>query len=182
MGLTFDENFPGETWTLYGFGILVILIRMWVWWIPREHLCSRGTRVDVELHSASRIHKLGITKIQADDYLMANALFWYTLLAVSINKIIASGGSNFMTAEEEANLTPTSIKDRIEGSKWVFISEQAMIITIWSLKLCMLFIYGRLTYVISSCHTRRCTFNCISRVVLHRSFVASLRYNPLSYI
>ena len=91
--------------------------------------------------------KLGFSKMQADDYLMVNATFWYTLLAVSINKMIAGGGSNYMTAEEEASLTPQTIKDRIEGSKWVFVSEQAMICTIWSLKLCMLFIYSRLTYV-----------------------------------
>ncbi len=28
MGLTFEGKFPRETWTLYGFGILVILIRL----------------------------------------------------------------------------------------------------------------------------------------------------------
>ena len=78
---------------------------------------------------------------------MVNVIFWYTLLAVSINKMIAGGGSNYMTPEEEASLTPQTIKDREEGSKWVFVSEQAMVLTIWSLKLCMLFIYGRLTYV-----------------------------------
>lgn len=93
------------------------------------------------------MRKLGITKLQADDYLMVNATLWYTLLAVSINKMIAGGGSNFMTPEDEASLTPQTIKERIEGSKWVLVSEQAMIITVWSLKLCMLFIYRRLTYV-----------------------------------
>lgn len=55
---------------------------------------------------------------------------------------------NYMTAEEGTSLTLQIIKDRVEGSKWVFVSEQAMVVTIWSLKLCMLFIYGRLTYVL----------------------------------
>lgn len=86
-----------------------------------------------------------MAKIQADDYLMVHAAIWYTLLVVSINKIIFGGGSNFMTPEEEAALTPETIRERIAGSKWVFVSEQAMILTIWSLKLCMLFIYRRLT-------------------------------------
>lgn len=92
--------------------------------------------------------KLGFSKIQANDYLMVNIIFWYTLLVVSINKMIAGGGSNYMTAEEGTSLTLQIIKDRVEGSKWVFVSEQAMVVTIWSLKLCMLFIYGRLTYVL----------------------------------
>ncbi len=99
------------------------------------------------MSSISRIQKLGITKLQADDYIMINATFWYTLLVVSINMMIAGGGSNFMTPDEIASLTPQTVKERVEGSKWVFVSEQAMILTIWSLKLCMLFIYGRLTYV-----------------------------------
>lgn len=76
---------------------------------------------------------------------MINATLWYTLLVVSVNKIIFGGGSNFMTPEEEAALTPDTIRERRIGSKWVFVSEQAMILTIWSLKLCMLFIYRRLT-------------------------------------
>ncbi len=105
----------------------------------------RWALVDHHPSSISRVRKLGITKLQADDYIMVNATFWYTLLAVSINKMIAGGGSNFMTPEDEASLTPQTVKERMEGSKWVFVSEQGMIITIWSLKLCMLFIYRRLT-------------------------------------
>lgn len=98
--------------------------------------------------SWARIRKLGITKLQADDYLMVHATLWYTVLVVAVNKTIFGGGSNFMTAEEEAALTPASIRERTKGSKWVVVSEQAMILTIWSFKLCMLFIYGRLTYVL----------------------------------
>lgn len=77
---------------------------------------------------------------------MLNAMIWYTVLIVSVNKIIF-GGSNLLTPEEEANLTPKTIRERIIGSKWVFVSEHAMVLTVWSLKLCMLFIYRRLTYV-----------------------------------
>lgn len=119
---TFNNNFARETWALYSVGILVIFLRF-----------------------GARIRKLGIAKIQADDYLMINATIWYTVLVFSINEVIFSGGSNFMTSEEEAALTPETIRERITGSKWVFVSEQAMILTIWSLKLCMLFIYRRLT-------------------------------------
>ena len=77
--------------------------------------------------------------------MMVHAILWYTILVVSINKTISGGGSNYMTAEEEAALTAESIRERVKGSKWVVVSEQAMVLTIWSLKLCMLFIYSRLT-------------------------------------
>lgn len=113
--------------------------------IDRSTKCIPPTVFSPRMYSGARIRKLGIAKIQADDYLMINATIWYTVLVFSINEVIFSGGSNFMTSEEEAALTPETIRERITGSKWVFVSEQAMILTIWSLKLCMLFIYRRLT-------------------------------------
>ena len=109
--------------------------------------------------SWARIRKLGITKLQADDYLMVHAVLWYTVLVIAVNKTIFGGGSNFMTAEEEAALTPATIRERTKGSKWVVVSEQAMILTIWSFKLCMLFIYSRLTYVLrGELHCRQMYF------------------------
>lgn len=81
---------------------------------------------------------------------MINATIWYTILAVSVNKIIFGGGSNLLPPEEAATLTPKTIQERIKGSKWVFVSEHAMVLTVWSLKLCMVFIYRRLTYVFKS--------------------------------
>lgn len=50
-----------------------------------------------------------------------------------------------MTPEEEAALTPAIIADRIRGSKWVFVSEHAMLLTIWSMKAAMLILYVRIT-------------------------------------
>lgn len=51
-----------------------------------------------------------------------------------------------MTAEEEAALTPVIIERRVNGSKWVFVSEHAMLLTIWSMKAAMLILYTRITY------------------------------------
>lgn len=61
--------------------------------------------------------------------------------------IASGGGSNLMSQEEIDALTPETIAERTTGSKWVFVSEQAMLIAIWSMKCCMLLIYNRLTYV-----------------------------------
>ena len=50
-----------------------------------------------------------------------------------------------MTDDEIANITPEVIEERTAGSKWVLVSEEAMIMAIWSCKACMLLIYRRLT-------------------------------------
>jgi hypothetical protein len=76
---------------------------------------------------------------------MLLALFWYTLLCVSLNQVASGGGSNLMTVEDIANLTPEIKAERIRGSKWVFVSEHSMLLTIWTLKTCMLIIYFRIT-------------------------------------
>ncbi|KAH0556831.1 hypothetical protein GP486_005378 [Trichoglossum hirsutum] len=93
----------------------------------------------------ARVRWLGVAKLHADDWLMINAGLWYTLLCVSLNQIASGGGSNLMSREEIDALTPVTIAERIRGSKWVFVSEQAMLIAIWSMKCCMLVIYSRLT-------------------------------------
>lgn len=51
-----------------------------------------------------------------------------------------------MTPEEEAALTPEIVAQRVHGSKWVFVSEHAMLLTIWSMKAAMLILYTRITY------------------------------------
>lgn len=50
-----------------------------------------------------------------------------------------------MTAEEELHITPTIHAERERGSKWVFVSEHAFILCVWSCKACMLVIYARIT-------------------------------------
>lgn len=52
-----------------------------------------------------------------------------------------------MTPEEEAALTPEIKAERVRGSKWVLVSEQAMIMSVWSCKAVMLTLYRTLTYV-----------------------------------
>ena len=106
--------------------------------------------------SWARVKKLGVRNLQADDYLMMSATIWYTILVISINRIIFGGGSNLLTPVEEAKLSPKTVQERIVGSKWVFVSEHAMVLTIWSLKLSMLFIYHRLTYVLETLLFIRC--------------------------
>ncbi|PSK48386.1 hypothetical protein B9Z65_5562 [Elsinoe australis] len=115
----FIRHFTTEIWCLYGVGAAIILVR----------LADRTRR----------------RNIGADDWVALQLIFWYTLLTVAFYKIVNGGGSNFMTDEEIAALTPETTAMRILGSKWVLVSEQAMIFTIWSCKIIMLLVYRRLT-------------------------------------
>ncbi len=76
---------------------------------------------------------------------MISGLVWYTLLCVSLNQIVHGGGSNLMSAEDIAALTPAIKAERVRGSKWVFFSEHCMVLTLWSMKVCMVMLYWRLT-------------------------------------
>ncbi|KAF3482273.1 uncharacterized protein GIQ15_05032 [Arthroderma uncinatum] len=49
-----------------------------------------------------------------------------------------------MDEEDIRNLTPEIKAERIKGSKWVFVSEHAFVMTIWSLKACMIILYRRI--------------------------------------
>ncbi|KAF5858788.1 hypothetical protein ETB97_003791 [Aspergillus alliaceus] len=57
---------------------------------------------------------------------------WYTMLVASINEIIFGRGSNYMTSQEIAGLTPEAYEARVSGSKWVLVSEEMMVLTVWT--------------------------------------------------
>jgi hypothetical protein len=101
----------------------------------------------VDSNSVARVRRLGIRHLQIDDFIMMFGMVWYTILCVALNEVTSGGGSNLMTDEDIANLTPSTHAERVRGSKWVFVSEHAFILTIWSFKSCMLVIYSRITYV-----------------------------------
>ncbi|KAJ5948263.1 hypothetical protein N7466_001278 [Penicillium verhagenii] len=122
LGGDFAVRFARETWALYAVGVLGAVLRY-----------------------TARVRRLGLRGLQADDYLMLNAVLWYTILCVALNQVASGGGSNLMTDEEKAHITPAIHAEREKGSKWVFVSEHAFILCVWSLKACMLVIYARIT-------------------------------------
>lgn len=96
----------------------------------------------------SQARRLGVQNLRADDWVVISSILWYTLLAVSLNKIVFGGGSNYMTDEEIAALTAETKLQREIGSKWVFLSEEVMVLTVWTCKVCMLLLYRRLMYAL----------------------------------
>jgi hypothetical protein len=113
--------------------------------MPETAMCRCVSLILTCVDSVARIRRLGARNLQIDDYLMLFAVVWYTLLCVALNQVASGGGSNLMTEEDIANLTPTSYADRVSGSKWVFVSEHSFVLAIWAMKACMLVIYARIT-------------------------------------
>ncbi|KAL2352160.1 hypothetical protein BJ546DRAFT_1064433 [Cryomyces antarcticus] len=123
----FDEAFQNElareTWSFYSVGVVFVAPRIY-----------------------SRIRRVGVQGLGVGDYLMLLACTWYTTLVVCLNVIARGGGSNLFEPSLLPTFTEKDIQERIKGSKIVIVSEQAMLNTIWTLKICMLFLYSRLTF------------------------------------
>ncbi|QDS72931.1 hypothetical protein FKW77_008134 [Venturia effusa] len=120
--ISFRHDLARNTWIMYAIGMSIVSLRFY-----------------------SQIRRSGIRGFKADDYVMVVAVMFYTILVISLNVIVAGGGSNLFRPEEFLTFTPEDIKERIFGSKVVVISEQAMLNVIYTLKACLLIMYFRLT-------------------------------------
>ncbi|KAF3769354.1 hypothetical protein M406DRAFT_249523 [Cryphonectria parasitica EP155] len=115
-----------ELWAWYGLTIFVI-----------------GARL------ASRRLLYGtFTKLGADDYIMVLVLISFTVLSVGVH-ILTYTPTNLIDPSDPVDLTPDTVKTRIFGSKMVIVVEQMQILTIWSVKACLLVMYHRLTTSLS---------------------------------
>ncbi|KAG9647979.1 hypothetical protein KCU64_g9961, partial [Aureobasidium melanogenum] len=123
FSLGFQHDLQRESWALYALGIVVIALRMY-----------------------ARIRKLGVRHLEFDDYLILVAAVFYTLLIVTLNLTAQGGGSALaMPGEDVSALTEEQVKVRQRGAKIDLVAEQAMLNTIWILKVCTLKLYGCLT-------------------------------------
>lgn len=119
---------------------------------------------------ASRRLLLGsLKKLQVDDGLMIFAMVWRrsdhprhlhirtiyyinpiqitdTVLVAAMN-VVSRTNSNLIDPNQPITLTPDVISERVLGSKMVLLVEQMQIVTIWTVKACLLIMYGRLTSV-----------------------------------
>ncbi|KAK0387016.1 hypothetical protein NLU13_5330 [Sarocladium strictum] len=125
-----DSTYLPEVWSLYTFGVVVILLR----W-------------------AVRMRTVGLKGFQWDDYLSGVYLFLYSL-NVAIVQITYYTGGNIDVTPMQANSISNS--DRIilrYGSQLEFISWYSYPGSIWILKFMVLFFYRRLTLGILHCRT-----------------------------
>ena len=68
----------------------------------------------------------------------------FTLDFWAINEV-ARNGSNYMSPEAAANLSPEGVQQAIYGSKMTLVMEILTLTTTWGLKGCLCLMYNRLT-------------------------------------
>ncbi|KAI5459713.1 hypothetical protein BGZ63DRAFT_415220 [Mariannaea sp. PMI_226] len=120
--MEFTTKLEIESWVLYVLGVIVVIMRL-----------------------ISRRMKLGNwNSLAPEDYIVVFALINFTGVVVSINEV-AKNGSNYMPEEVALHLTPAQRDQAIFGSKMTFVLEIFTLTATWSIKICLLLMYNRLT-------------------------------------
>ncbi|KAH7114579.1 hypothetical protein B0J13DRAFT_573564 [Dactylonectria estremocensis] len=117
--------FIAEIWTWYALTWVIVVARMYVGHssLPTFEMLS-GVATDATMSNLPQI---------------TNTVF---MIGMSV---ISRTSSNLIDPNDDTELTPENIKERIVGSKWVLVVEQMQILTIWTVKICLLLMYNRLT-------------------------------------
>ncbi|KAK1970016.1 hypothetical protein LY78DRAFT_722089 [Colletotrichum sublineola] len=113
--------FQTEAWTEYGFGVLVILLRIFSRW------------------------KIVGFNWQGDDYFAVLCLIFWTLELVMLELIGQNGTNIGITDEIGATLTAEEIVKFEFGSKCLLAGWNFYVTLIWCLKACILFFFSRIT-------------------------------------
>ncbi|KIW21160.1 hypothetical protein PV08_01740 [Exophiala spinifera] len=121
------NEFNTEAFTLLAIGVLIVAIR-----------------------TASRLSVVGLKALWLDDYLMLFATVIYGLetgAAYIVGAWWLGLANNGMTDEQRRTLDPNSqeYRYRINGSKTQLIGWSLYTLLLWTLKLCMIIFYHRLT-------------------------------------
>ncbi|KFZ16484.1 hypothetical protein V501_02224 [Pseudogymnoascus sp. VKM F-4519 (FW-2642)] len=111
-----------QSWIMYSVGMALIVLRM-----------------------GAQIKRHGLKGLKPDDYLMCLTAGFYTALIVTLIGSVSGVGGNGFTADVVATWTDAEKKEHIKNAILVQVCEQFMLATVYSVKVCMLLIYGRLT-------------------------------------
>jgi len=130
------SEFNTEAFTLLGVGVFVVAIR-----------------------TASRLSIAGFKGLWLDDYLMLFATVVYGLetgTAYAVGAWWHGLANNGMTDEQRRTLDPNSqeYEFRVNGSKTQLVGWSLYTLLLWTLKLCMIIFYQRLTEALDYMKTR----------------------------
>jgi len=130
------SEFNTEAFTLLGMGVLVVAIR-----------------------TASRLSIAGFKGLWLDDYVMLFATVVYGLetgTAYAVGAWWHGLANNGMTDEQRRTLDPNSqeYEFRVNGSKTQLVGWSLYTLLLWTLKLCMIIFYQRLTEALDYMKTR----------------------------
>ncbi|KAF2126432.1 hypothetical protein P153DRAFT_346150 [Dothidotthia symphoricarpi CBS 119687] len=114
-----------ETWTLYAFGTIIFMLRIFV-----------------------RTRMVGIAGFRVDDYTIFFAWICYTGMTVAAHFVGGTGDTSHLTMEQRLSFTPEQAASRQAGTKWFMVGWYTYIGLIWTLKLNMLFFYKQVVGIV----------------------------------
>ncbi|KUJ21838.1 uncharacterized protein LY89DRAFT_385616 [Mollisia scopiformis] len=118
-----DPEFLREEWTLYGIGVVVILLRFF-----------------------ARIRTVGFRGFQGDDYMSILTLAMFTMDAATVHIIYYTGTNvEASVVQKTRPLTSEEIAMYTYGSKEQLAAWYSYTALIWTMKFTMLFFFHRLT-------------------------------------
>ncbi|KAI4592931.1 hypothetical protein KJ359_010183 [Pestalotiopsis sp. 9143b] len=111
---------------------------LWTWY------AITVTVVAARLISRRMLHG-SFFKLQIDDFVMILSLVSLTVVTVGV-RVLTYTPTNLIKNIDEVDLTDEEdMANRVFGSKMVIVVEQMQIFLIWSVKVCLLIMYSRLT-------------------------------------
>ncbi|KAB8234383.1 uncharacterized protein BDW43DRAFT_274032 [Aspergillus alliaceus] len=122
LGFYSDKSFLPEQWAEFGFGVLIIFVRMGV-----------------------RIRTVGLRGFQGDDYFAFLAIALLTMDGVTVHLSYVLGTNLEIPHALHNQLTPEQYSSVVAGSKAELAAWYSYTALIWVMKAKMLFLYKRLT-------------------------------------
>ncbi|KKK15454.1 hypothetical protein ARAM_005772 [Aspergillus rambellii] len=103
-----------------------------------------GTIIIMRL--AARVLQLGSPKrLQWEDAIMVGVLVAFCIMTAGLVTVGRLGANEIPLGTPLDEIGPPSIADRVLGSKWVIITEQMFLATVWGSKACLLLLYKSIT-------------------------------------
>ncbi|OKL62140.1 hypothetical protein UA08_02992 [Talaromyces atroroseus] len=93
-----------------------------------------------------------IKRLQIEDGIMACVLLAFCAMIVGLITVGRLGTNEIPLGTPIADIGPPSIADRVLGSKWVIITEQMWLATVWGCKACLMLLYNNMTTGLSLHH------------------------------
>lgn len=118
-----DPAYLIEVWILYGFGMLLFALRLFV-----------------------RLRTIGFRNFQGDDWFTFLVIAFYTVDAVVVERMYRLGTNVDFTPAQLAQYNEQEISQIVLGSKYELVAWYNYTGLIWALKACMLFFFNRLTF------------------------------------
>ncbi|EKG20768.1 hypothetical protein MPH_01935 [Macrophomina phaseolina MS6] len=106
----------------------------------------------VTLRILTQARLAGFRNLHKDDYLMLVAMSLFLVMAGMAHVVSTHGDNSNLTEEWRININPAEAARKVIGSKCFVVSHVTYTGTIWTMKLCMVYFFERITRGLPAAH------------------------------